>query len=129
VAGVTLDAGPLVRLERGDRTMLGWLEIARRRGAVLRVPTAVLAEVWRGGPRSARLHRALAGMDVVDVDRRLAQDAGLLLGAATPDARRLLAVDAIAVACAARRGDLVLTTDRNDIDPLAVAAGVTVQTP
>ena len=109
--------------------MLGRMEMARRRGARLRTPAAVVAEVWRGGPKAARLARALAGMDVVDVDQQLARAAGLLLGPVSFSGRRQLAIDALVIACAALDGDLVLTTDPDDLGPLAMAAGLVMQTP
>ena len=126
---MTLDAGPLVRLDHGDEAILAWFKVAEQRGTVLRTPAVVVAEVWRGGARGARLARALNGLEVVDVDRRLAQEAGVLLAAATPSQRRLLAIDAIVVALAARRHDLVLTTDPDDVRPFADPLGVTVLTP
>ena len=129
MAGVTLDSGPLVLIDRGDDTMLAWLEVARQRGARLRTPAVAVAEVWRGGPRAARLARALAGVDVIDVDQRLARNAGILLGKASTKQRRLLAIDALVVACAALGQDLVLTTDPDDLGPLADAAGLDMRTP
>jgi hypothetical protein len=75
------------------------------------------------------LARALKAVEVVDVDYRLACNAGLLLAAASPQARRLLAVDALVVACAAIDGDLVLTTDPGDLGPLVAAAQLKLETP
>jgi len=126
---VTLDSGPLILIERGDQKMLGWLEVARRRRARLRTPAVVVAEVWRGGPRAARLAQALKGIEVVDVDEQFARSAGLLLGKAATDERRRLAVDALVIACAALEDDFVLTTDPADLGPLAEAARLLVRTP
>ncbi len=126
---MTLDSGPLVLLDRGNQTMLGWLEVARRTERSLRTSAVTVAEVWRGGPRAPRLSRALAGIEVVDVDLALAKRAGVLLAGVPPVKRRLLAADALVVACAATNGDLVLTTDPADVEPLAAAAGVRVVEP
>lgn len=120
MAGVTLDAGPLIALERRDRRMEAWVAEAATRSVVLVVPAPALAEVWRGGPRSALLARALTFCDVDAVDEVLARRAGELLAAAGGSAT----VDALVVASAARRGDLLLTADPDDMRPLAVAAGV-----
>lgn len=126
MAGVTLDAGPLVLLDKGDPRMLAWYRKARERRQPLAMPATALAESWRGGPRAARLARALPGMDLVDVDEPLAKAAGLLLAHVPNAGRRRLAVDAIVVACAQRRGDAVLTVDPDDVGPLAAQVGVPV---
>lgn len=126
MAGVTLDAGPLVLLDKGDVRMLAWYRQARERREPLALPATALAEAWRGGPRAARLARALPGMHLVDVDEPLAKAAGLLMTKAPDDRRRRLALDAIVVACAQRRGHAVLTVDPDDVGPLAAHAGVPV---
>jgi len=120
MAGVTLDAGPLIALQRRDRRMEAWVAEAATRSVVPVVPAPALAEVWRGGPRSALLARVLTFCDVDVVDEVLARRAGELLAAAGGSAT----VDALVVASAARRGDLLLTADPDDMRPLAVAAGV-----
>jgi hypothetical protein len=51
MAGVTLDSGALIAFERGHRRLIAQLKVAQRRGDELTVPSAVLVEVWRGGPR------------------------------------------------------------------------------
>lgn len=122
MAGVTLDAGPLIAFERGDRRIEAWLAEAVDRGVVMSVPAPVIAEVWRGGPRAARVARALGFCEVADVDALTAKHAGLLLGHAALDAT----VDALVVASAARRGDRLLTADPDDMRPLAGPAGIEV---
>ncbi len=82
----------------------------------------MVAEVWRGGSPGARLARllSLCRVDVLDV--AIARRAGELLASTGGDAT----LDAVVVACAALRGDLVLTSDPGDLAPLAAAAGVRV---
>lgn len=117
-----LDAGPLIGIERGDGRTLAWIRNAIRREIVLSVPATVIAEVWRGGARSARLARLLSLCQIEELDVRTARRAGELL-AATRSSETL---DAVLVASAAGRNDAVLTGDPDDVRPLARAAGVRV---
>jgi predicted nucleic acid-binding protein len=119
---VTLDAGPLIAFEQRDRRVEAWLAEALDRGVVMSVPAPVVAEVWRGGPRAARVARALGFCAVAPIGEITAKYAGLLLGHAALDAT----VDALVVASAAERGDRLLTADPDDMRPLADAAGVDV---
>lgn len=123
MAGLTLDAGPLIAWERGSVAMVALLDEATAARRSLTVPAVVVAEVWRGGPRSARLARLLRTCRVEPVDEGLARVAGALLAAS----RSSQTVDALVVATARRRGEAVLTADLNDVMPLADVAGVDVR--
>ena len=79
---LVLDAGALIALERGERASWVRLKAAHVRGEVPLTNAAVLGQVWRSGPRQARLSQALAGMDVRPIDEDLGRAAGVLLGAA-----------------------------------------------
>lgn len=117
--GLTLDTGALIAYERGQRDIDALLDGASTRALALTVPAPCVAEAWRGGPRSARIARLLAAMNVEVLDLRLARAAGVLLGrSGTADA-----VDAVVVAGAHVRGDAVVTSDPNDLSRLAEAAG------
>ena len=120
MAGLTLDAGPLIAWDRGDRLAHAWIAEAQERKLVPRVAAPVIAEVWRGGRRSARLAHLLKACRVDPADDPLARYAGELLGACGGDST----IDALVVAHAARCGDDVLTTDPQDLTPLAQRAGV-----
>ncbi len=52
-SGVTLvvDAGALIALDRGERSMWVLLKAAQSRGDVPVTHAGVLGQVWRGGPR------------------------------------------------------------------------------
>lgn len=105
-----LDAGALVALERGDRRARGTAEDERAR---LIVPSPVLAEVWRGGARQARLARVVASSrtTVEASDEPIAKAAGVLLGrTGTSDI-----ADASVVLAARLHEALVVTTDAADI--------------
>src|SRR5262245_50889982 len=78
----------------------------------------VLGQVWRGGPRQARLSQALDGIDVRALDERLGRDAGELLAAAG-----LADVIDACVVLLATDGDEIVTVDREDLELLAAASG------
>ena len=113
--GLTLDTGALVAIERRDRRAAALIASAKLAGARITVPSAVVVERWRGqrGP----IARLLDAFDVEPLDRALAEVAGraLALAPAGPSA-----VDAVVIASAARRGDVVLTSDVADLESLRV---------
>jgi hypothetical protein len=119
VAGLTLDTGALIAYERGGREIAARLKYAGRRGTRITVPAPCIVEAWRGGPRSARIARLLAGANVEVLGLQLARVAGVLLGRTGTDDP----VDAVVVAGARIRGDAILTGDPDDLGRLADAAG------
>lgn len=119
MSALVLDAGAFVAVDHGDRAVVAKLRVAERGGIELRSNGAVVAEVWRDPQgRQAELGRLLGAVDVVPVDRRLGQDAGVLCGRA----RTRDAIDATVVAVA-RAGDRILTTDPTDVRALVAASG------
>ncbi len=118
--GVTYDAGALVAADRAERNVWTRHEALLALGDIPTVPAPVVAQGWRGGgPRQARLARLLAGCDVEVMDDPRARATGLLAArAGTPDV-----VDAFVVEGAMRRGDLVITSDPDDLLGIAGAAG------
>ncbi|HEX9970303.1 MAG TPA: hypothetical protein VGB03_09200 [Acidimicrobiales bacterium] len=120
---LVLDAGALIAVERRDRQVVALLKVELLAGRVPITHGGVVGQVWRGGGgRQALLARHLAGVGVVPLDDALGRRAGALLGRA----RRSDVVDA-AVVLLAHQDDLILTTDPDDLLPLAVAAGVDVE--
>ncbi len=115
MAGLTLDSGALIAFERRERRLLAHLKEAEGRGVDLTVPTAVIAEVWRGGPRAARLSLLLAVCVIEPLDDALARRAGEALAAV----KGATTIDALVMASAATRGDRVLTSDPDDLLSLA----------
>lgn len=111
MAGLTLDAGALIAVERDDPRVFALVKSTLARGIVPVIPAVALAEAWRGGPRSARLAKLMRDCDVEVLDEDLARAAGLLL-ARVPGAGT---VDACIAAGARRRGDAVATSDRKDL--------------
>lgn len=114
-------ARPHEARERHQRVRAG-LRGAERRGWPVRVPSAVLVEVYRGGgtdgPTDLLLGRGFAR--VVTTGVRIAQLAGHLLARVGSGSE--MAVDALVVATAVRLGGgLILTHDPSNLVALASA--------
>lgn len=92
---------------------------AARRNALVRIPTSVLTETYRGSARDAGVDRiAGRGNRVAPLDHRTARLAGGLMGRDKLDSCH--AVDAAVVATAIRLGGaVVLTGDAGDLRSLA----------
>jgi len=119
MAGVTMDAGGLIALERNDRRVLALLVRARETGARVTVPATGLAQAVRQPERQARVARLVRqpATDVVALDRVDAMNVGRLLAATgTADI-----VDAHVVVCARRSRHQVVTSDPDDLRVLAPA--------
>jgi len=113
MAGITLDAGALIALDRNDRRVLVLLARAWETGARVTVPATALAQAIRQPERQARLARLTRQptTDVVPLDRVDATSVGRLLAAsATADI-----VDAHVVICARRAQQQVATSDPDDL--------------
>lgn len=61
--GVTLDAGALIALEKGDGRMIALLQLALRARKRFYVPAGVAGQAWRSGARQATLARFLKSVD------------------------------------------------------------------
>jgi hypothetical protein len=112
MAGLTFDTGMLVALERRRLRAETFLVRAREHRIVPVVPADVVVEWWRG--RTDRREMLLSLVRVEPLSEKLAQAAGEALAAvrgATP-------VDAVVMASAASRGDVVLTSDAADLERL-----------
>jgi hypothetical protein len=116
---LTLDAGALIAIERGDLVVHVLLKESIRRRQVVTVPAPVVGQVWRDGSRQSRLARVLEACRVEPTSEEDARAAGVLLG----KAGRADIVDALVVLGAVRRGDEVVTSDPSDLAALVAAAG------
>ncbi|HWL43080.1 MAG TPA: hypothetical protein VNQ73_09060 [Ilumatobacter sp.] len=115
---LVLDSAALVALERNERPMWTRLKAAQLAGVVPITHAGVLGQVWRGGPRQARLAQAVRGIDVRPLDDLLGRAAGRLLGqTGLSDV-----VDAAVIALTVD-GDDIVTSDHDDLRQLALAAG------
>lgn len=116
---LVLDAGALLRIERRDPAIGALLERARRRGTGVGTTAPVVAQVLRDPARQANLSRVLRGLEVAAFGREDVGEVGRLLAAAgTADV-----VDAH-LALLVRDGDVVLTSDPDDLRVFADARGV-----
>ncbi len=117
-SGLTYDTGALIAAERDDRLLWALHRAAVTRGLSPVVPAGVLGEAWRGGPQH-RLSRLLKGCEVEDLTENQARRVGVLA------ARSGLSdtVDLAVVDGAARRNDVVVTSNRTHIEQGAEAAG------
>jgi hypothetical protein len=114
-----LDAGALIAIERADRPMWRRLKAAQLAGQVPLSHGGVVGQVWRaGGPRQALLARALEGIEVRPLDEALGRAAGKLLSRT----RQSDVIDA-ALVLLAEDDDQIVTSDVEDLEPLAAAAG------
>jgi predicted nucleic acid-binding protein len=112
-------ARPTVDRSRHERVRAA-MRSAHRRNAPVRVPSAVLVELYRGHgsdePADAVLARGFA--QVVTTGARIARIAGHLLAAA--DSGSEMAIDALVVATAIRLGGgVIVTHDPDDLGRLA----------
>jgi hypothetical protein len=116
---LVLDSGALIALEKNDRAMWRRLKAALVAKSVPVTHGGVVGQAWRGGgPRQALLASALEGIDVRPLDERLGRAAGSLLardgGVDVIDAALVLLAD---------DGDDIVTSDPDDIEPLAARLG------
>lgn len=115
---LVLDSGALIALERNERSMWVRLKAAGLADELPVTHAGVLGQVWRGGPRQARLSQALDGIDVRALDEPLGRAVGRLL--ATSGSSDVM--DA-AVALLAHDGDEIVTAAHDDLGQLASALG------
>ena len=118
--GVTLDAGALIALDRGDPRVIGLLARAAEVGAQITVPATVLAQAIRHPARQARLARLIRQPTtrLVALDGPDATRVGMLLAeSGTTDI-----ADAHVVVCARFAVQAIVTSDPRDLahlDPMA----------
>jgi len=120
VTTTVLDTGALIALERGAASIRPYILLARQADTMLITSSAVVAQVWRGGSRQARLARFLASDLVAELplDPEAARQIGLL--AATTGSKDV--VDAHVALIALDHDAAVLTSDPDDIARWGVPA-------
>jgi hypothetical protein len=121
-AGLTLDAGALIALDRGDRRMIALIRQALAEGRSFRVPAGVIGQAWRDGRRQVVLSRFLRGREVrvVSLEERLSRAAGELCGVTgTADV-----IDASVVLVAREYRDTIVTGDPTDLRRLDPSAAI-----
>jgi len=114
--GVTLDAGALIALERGDGRMIALLQQVRDQKGAFRIPAGVVGQVYRSKARQVVLERFFKSPEVRirTLDDNEARLCGVLCGiTGTSDV-----IDASVVLLARANGDTVVTSDPDDIHRL-----------
>jgi predicted nucleic acid-binding protein len=119
-AGIVLDAGALIALDRGDKRMIALLQQALAQGREFRVPAGVVGQAWRDGRVQATLARFLRSeeVEIVPLDEQLARSCGELCGATGSSD----IIDASVVILARERRDPIITGDPDDLRRLDPAA-------
>ena len=112
-----LDADFLISVDRSERAAQAFLSAASRSEMVLHTTQPVVAQVWRGGSRQARLAAFLKTIVIHPLDdgRSVGQ---LLAQTKTSDV-----VDAHVVITALRLGHDILTGDPYDLTTLSAVLG------
>ncbi len=113
IADLTLDAGALIAIERGDSTVRSIVDQALADGRAIHVVPGVLAQVWRGGPRQARLAAFVDQSEVTlgNFDPDTAKAVGVLIGLTGHSD----VVDVHVALHARLHGHAVMTSDADDI--------------
>ena len=112
MTGITFDTGALIALERRRQRMKEIVERALATDQTLTVPADVVGEWWRG--RTDLRERILESVDIEPLTEALAKLAGEALAAV----KGATLVDAIVMASAASRGDIVYSSDTADLERL-----------
>ncbi len=121
-AGLVLDTGALIALDRGDRRMLALLQRALTQGRLFRVPVGVVGQAWRNGRVQVTLARFLRshGVEIILLDEQLARACGELCGAV--NSHDIIAASVVILA--RERRDPIVTSDPKDLRRLDPAAGI-----
>lgn len=121
-AGITLDTGALIALDRGDKRMIALLHQVLVKGRVFRIPSGVVGQAWRDGRIQVTLARFLRSeaVTIVPLDEHLARSCGELCRVTnTSDI-----IDASVVILARQRRDPIVTSDPHDLRRLDAAAQI-----
>jgi hypothetical protein len=107
--GVTLDAGGLIAVDRGNREVLATLALIRQWSGTVTVPATALAQAMRNPSRQVRLIRLVrqTTTKIVDLNRADAIAVGRILART----RTSDIADAHVVLSARRVGQAIVTSD------------------
>jgi len=110
---IVLDSGAIIAFERGDKAFTAIVQASRRDRVAIAVPSAVLAETWRGAsthPRTSLLIKSVDDFPSLDFER--ARRIGGILARSETAA----VVDGSVVEAAlARLPSMIVTSDPDDI--------------
>lgn len=109
--GLTFDTGALIGLERRRHAIRKVFAAAIKNDIPIVVPTVVLAEWWRRGAHEKERATILRAVRLEALNAHVAKLAGISVGL-VPGAG---AIDAVVMASASLRGDIVYTSDLDDL--------------
>jgi len=115
---IVLDSGALIALERNERALWAALKLTAARVDDVLVPSTALAQAWRGTRAQAQLARALRHCTIASFDA-VARAVGELCGRT----RTSDICDAHVALVAATRGDVLYTSDPQDMRRLLASCG------
>ncbi len=111
---ITFDTGALIGLERRRHAMRIVYVVAVANDVPITVPAVVIAEWWRAGHREKERSTILRSVRVEPLGERVARLAGVAVGLVAGAGT----IDAIVMASASLRGDVVYTSDPADLERL-----------
>ena len=114
MAGLTFDTGALIGLERARHQMRKVFDVAVTHGVPITVPTVVVTEWWHAGKGVKLRDQILRALRIEPLDVNIAKLAGEVLGIIPGSSL----ADAIVMASASLRGDIVYTSDPDDLENL-----------
>lgn len=121
---LVLDAQGLVKLSAGDPPVRARVQKALQRHSRVVTAASTLAEVLRGGPKDALVHRALRNVTVAPITKDVGRQAGELLGQAGVSGHGYTVDSLLAViALAQQRPAVLLTSDPDDMARLTEEPG------
>ena len=121
-AGITLDTGALIALDRGDKRLIALFDRALAQRLKFRVPCGVVGQAWRDGRVQVTLARFLRSdeAEIIPLDEQLARACGELCGATNTADISVASV----VILARSRGDHIVTSDPRGLRRLDPACPV-----
>jgi predicted nucleic acid-binding protein len=121
---LVLDAEGLVKLAAQNPAVYTRVKAARVRNGNVVTAASTLAEVLRGGPSDARMHRVLGRLTVIPIESQQGRAAGELLGRTGLSGHRC-ALDALlaVIALDQPRPVVLLTSDPGDLARLTEEPG------
>ncbi|KAA1420263.1 PIN domain-containing protein [Nocardioides humilatus] len=111
--GLSLDAGALIAVERGNRGVRQAIEDALSSRRRIHVTPGVVAQVWRDGARQAVVARLLDSPGVTLLD--LTSDTAKILGEMVAASGHADIIDVHVALDARQHGHIVMTSDPDDI--------------
>jgi predicted nucleic acid-binding protein len=107
---IVFDTGALIALERRQKTAMELVRIASEDGDTLIAPAAAVAEWWRAGKREKEREKILRAFKFETPDLWTAKMAGAAMGKVGAGLG-----DALVMATAGVQGDVVYTSDLEDL--------------